>query len=108
MLALGTPDEVRRQAGQQSEKDAERPDMEEAFIAIVEKARAGENGSRSRRCRHERPAVNDERLGWFLAPPLRPREKEVRQMVRDRSNLAIGIGLPIVLILFSATACRST
>src|SRR5208283_1197763 len=25
--------------------------------------------------------------------------KEFRQMVRDRSNLAIGIGLPIVLIL---------
>ena len=25
--------------------------------------------------------------------------KEIRQLLRDRSNLAIGIGLPIVLIL---------
>ncbi|MDO4248344.1 MAG: ATP-binding cassette domain-containing protein [Neisseria sp.] len=37
ILALGTPAEVRRQAG---ETDAQRLDMEQAFIGIVEKARA--------------------------------------------------------------------
>lgn len=37
ILALGTPAEVRRQAG---ETDTQRLDMEQAFIGIVEKARA--------------------------------------------------------------------
>ena len=37
LLALGTPAEVRRQAG---ETDARRLDMEQAFIGIVERARA--------------------------------------------------------------------
>jgi hypothetical protein len=35
-------------------------------------------------------------------------KKETRQIIRDPSSIAVGVGLPLVLILLSATACRST
>ncbi|WP_298234270.1 ABC transporter ATP-binding protein, partial [uncultured Azohydromonas sp.] len=44
LLALGTPQEVRRQAG---ETDARRLDMEQAFIGIVERARVARQPERA-------------------------------------------------------------
>ncbi|WP_028997478.1 ATP-binding cassette domain-containing protein [Azohydromonas australica] len=44
LLALGTPQEVRRQAG---ETDAQRLDMEQAFIGIVERARVARQPERA-------------------------------------------------------------
>ena len=78
MLALGTPRAVRAQAG-----SAGAADMNSAFIAIVEQGRA----------RRRRPGMSG---SGFLRRALR---KEVRQMLRDKSNMAVGLLLPAALIL---------
>ena len=98
VLAQGTPAEIRRHAHPNSTRE---PTMEDAFIAIVEEAR-GPEGNRS--------ADSDQ--GDTIAITGLPRlplasaqrvfalvRKESRQMIRDASSVAIGIVLPVVLIL---------
>ena len=80
MLALGTPRAVRAQAG------AGAADMNSAFIAIVEQGRA----------RRRRPGMSG---SGFLRRFLALLRKEVRQMLRDKSNMAVGLLLPAALIL---------
>jgi ABC-type multidrug transport system ATPase subunit len=86
MLALGTPQAVREQAGGDGGTD-----MNSAFIAIVEQGRAD-----GRRQEPGRPRMNHPEFMRRFIALLR---KEVRQMLRDKSNLAVGLLLPIVLIL---------
>ncbi len=98
VLAQGTPAEIRSHA--RSSPDHE-PNMQDAFIAIVEESRqSGQNDNVPRESHGE----------WKLsAPPawlpgLVRRvgalvRKEARQMIRDASSVAIGIVLPVLLIL---------
>ena len=63
--------------------------MNSAFIAIVEHARARPHASGDRR-------MSASSFGRRFVALLR---KETRQLLRDRSNLAVGLLLPVVLIL---------
>ena len=87
LLALGTPREVRLQAGSSAQQPI---DMDGAFIAIVEQARSTAS---VRDTRGERMTPFMRRICSALI------SKETRQLLRDRSNLAVGLVLPVVLIL---------
>jgi ABC-2 type transport system permease protein len=100
ILAQGTPAELRSHAESAQAREAT---MEDAFIAIIEKARNGNGRSIS-----VPTEIQVDSLIAGAAPqwlPSRARrvwalvEKESWQMVRDASSLAIGIVLPVVLIL---------
>jgi ABC-2 type transport system permease protein len=100
VLAQGTPAEVRAR-GRETEGRA--PTMEDAFIAIVEEARRPEapNDSTSP-ARRAVPAVRIPHSLWLPASLRRVWslvKKEARQIVRDPSSIAIGIVLPLLLIL---------
>ncbi len=98
MLAQGTPAEIRRHA--KSSPDHE-PDMQDAFIAIVEEARqTGDNGHSETAPRAAIPITAPP--AWLPGPVRRVGalvRKETRQMLRDASSVAIGIVLPVLLIL---------
>jgi ABC-type multidrug transport system ATPase subunit/ABC-type Na+ efflux pump permease subunit len=112
ILAQGTPAEVRRRGRGQAGRE---PTMEEAFIAIVEEARRKDQNLEDRK--HDQGAASREPR---TSPEPRPREfnairrdslsektkrvlslvrKEARQIVRDPSSIAMGIVLPVILIL---------
>ena len=82
VLAQGTPAEVRRRARSEQGRT---PTMEDAFIAIVEEAREWQNLISGRLAKLRRI--------WSLV------RKEARQIVRDPSSIAIGVVLPVILIL---------
>jgi len=96
ILAQGTPAELRSRAAPADQE----PTMEDAFIAVVEQAR-----------RQQKPNGNAAETGelvpgsdWHWMPPKARRtwalvRKEARQMLRDASSIAIGIVLPVLLIL---------
>ncbi len=97
VLADGTPAEIRRHAGHQPGHAAT---MEDAFIAIVEQARrepVGRMGGGEATAKRETirllPLPPKARRVWSLV------RKESRQIVRDSSSIAIGIVLPVLLIL---------
>jgi ABC-2 type transport system permease protein len=99
VLAQGTPAEVRARG---RETDGRAPTMEDAFIAIVEEARPQTGNSergvrsadlRSSEFRTPHSAFRVLRRVWSLV------KKEARQIVRDPSSIAIGIVLPLLLIL---------
>ncbi len=101
ILAQGTPAELRSHA----DSTAMASTMEDAFIAIVEKSRTG-NGNGHRNPKRDGYVLDSLLAGaapqWL--PPKARRvwalvQKESWQMVRDASSLAIGIVLPVVLIL---------
>jgi ABC-2 type transport system permease protein len=95
VLAQGTPAEIRGRA----------PTMEDAFIAIVEEGRNGVGNERKERPDNEAAAPLDSatRIPRSAFPRLRRVwslvRKEARQVVRDPSSIAIGIVLPVILIL---------
>ncbi len=104
VLAQGSPGEIRARARADALPE---PTMEDAFIAVVERARRvsdrreGGSGMRQRtdaRGGPEAPTGSDSRsaklrrvraLVW----------KETRQIVRDPSSIAMGVILPLILIL---------
>jgi ABC-2 type transport system permease protein len=107
VLAEGTPAEVRRRAPAQSGHE---PTMEDAFIAIVEEARSQTAHAPSvgppSRGGPEVPVDSQQPLAsgnrglaakfrrvWSLV------RKESRQIVRDPSSIAIGVVLPVLLIV---------
>ncbi|MEX2113189.1 MAG: ATP-binding cassette domain-containing protein [Pirellulales bacterium] len=98
VLAQGTPAEIRSHA--RSSPDHE-PNMQDAFIAIVEEARAGGENSQTTAL----PAASlpiSAPPAWLPGPVRRVGalvRKEARQMLRDASSVAIGIVLPVLLIL---------
>jgi ABC-type multidrug transport system ATPase subunit/ABC-type Na+ efflux pump permease subunit len=98
VLAQGTPAEIRRHAQSTSTRE---PTMEDAFISIVEKARDSERN-------HAADSDGSASIVVTGLPPLPLASaqrvfslvrKEWRQMIRDASSVAIGIVLPVVLIL---------
>lgn len=98
VLAQGTPAEIRSRAKPTSHHDAT---MEDAFIAIVEQAR--QNGAQQEKTVGS-PAAVIPGADWHWLPAKARRvralvHKEARQMVRDASSIAIGIMLPVLLIL---------
>jgi ABC-2 type transport system permease protein len=110
ILAQGTPAELRSQS---IPPPGEEPTMEDAFIAIVEKSRNG-NGHGADHGTGEPKNANQRKLGgvsglnygpaldWLPAKSRRVWalvQKESRQMMRDASSIAIGIVLPVILIL---------
>ena len=98
VLAQGTPAEIRRRAKPAPGRE---PTMEDAFIAIVEEARRAE-GDRAQAA-EAGDTVTISASPRLLAPSARRVwslvRKESRQMIRDASSVAIGIVLPVVLIL---------
>jgi ABC-2 type transport system permease protein len=96
ILAQGTPAEIRARAHPQPGREAT---MEDAFIGIVEDARGGRAESAEGRAAKIDYGVNRD---WMPAKARRVStlvQKEVWQMFRDASSIAIGIVLPVVLIL---------
>jgi ABC-type multidrug transport system ATPase subunit/ABC-type Na+ efflux pump permease subunit len=98
ILAQGTPAELRGYAESSPGEDST---MESAFIAIVENSRNG-NGNHADQRLADPPIDYGPELDWL--PPKGRRvwslvKKESRQMVRDASSIAIGIVLPVILIL---------
>jgi ABC-2 type transport system permease protein len=104
VLAQGTPAEVRGAA----------PSMEDAFIRVVEKSRAGKSEVRNPKSEKDAPRTRRDfaegrtsfgfRISDFGLPPKVWRvwslvSKETRQMVRDPSSIAIGVVLPVILVL---------
>jgi ABC-2 type transport system permease protein len=97
VLAQGTPAEVRGDA----------PTMEDAFVAIVSRARNAEVRTPSTRNEPEPESPDSSIHPSSLIPhPFQKARrvwslvrKEARQMVRDPSSIAIGIVLPVLLIL---------
>jgi ABC-2 type transport system permease protein len=97
ILAQGTPAEIRQHA---VVEHGDKATMEEAFIAIVEEARreSPANGKGS-------AAAAPAEAIWLAPMPAKARRvwslvrKESRQIVRDSSSIAIGIVLPVLLIL---------
>jgi ABC-type multidrug transport system ATPase subunit/ABC-type multidrug transport system permease subunit len=107
VLAQGTPAEVRRRA---RPAPGRTPTMEDAFIAVVEESRS--NKSEIRNPKSEKIDVEGAdsghsaplRISDFALPAKVRRvwslvKKEARQVVRDPSSIAIGIVLPVLLIL---------
>jgi ABC-type multidrug transport system ATPase subunit/ABC-type multidrug transport system permease subunit len=97
MLAEGTPDQIRARG----HSEGRAPNMEDAFIAIVTEARGPAQVTPGPT---ENPVVAAQgaarisrgsgfRRIWALTL------KEVRQIIRDPSSVAIGIVLPVMLIL---------
>jgi ABC-2 type transport system permease protein len=103
ILAQGTPGEVR--AHGRAEPGCT-PTMEDAFIAIVEQARGDQRTETETKPadatsdsmsvpaeRAQAPILASARRVWSLV------RKEAKQIVRDPSSIAIGIILPLILIL---------
>jgi len=111
VLAQGTPAEVRSHARPEPGRS---PTMEDAFIAIVDKSRGSLAASRSptptgdpaRGLASERdakpqaasPLAKKARRVWALM------QKEFRQILRDPSSVAIGVVLPLMLIVLFGLA----
>ncbi|MGD9724569.1 MAG: ATP-binding cassette domain-containing protein [Pirellulales bacterium] len=96
--AQGTPAEIRARAGNVNGRE---PTMEDAFIAIVEDARKNETAADGGAAGKDTVEIHAE-PAW-LPPSVRRVSalvrKESRQMIRDASSVAIGIVLPVLLIL---------
>ncbi len=98
ILAQGTPAELRARA---ESSEVGEPTMEETFIAVVEQARGDKAKQQEDRQAGGTIAVGPD---WHWLPPKLRRtralvQKEARQMLRDPSSIAIGIVLPVILIL---------
>ena len=98
VLAQGTPAEIRSRA---RADQAKAPTMEDAFIAIVE---AGPRRRSAAKLQAGRGMTRTSAEQPVLGAPKRTASvrlirKEARQIVRDPSSIAIGIVLPVVLIL---------
>jgi ABC-type multidrug transport system ATPase subunit/ABC-type multidrug transport system permease subunit len=99
VLARGTPAEIRRYAPVQEGREAT---MEDAFIAIVEAGRGSDAGPTA-----PAPVVSQRPFTIGDTTALTARvariwalvKKELRQIVRDPSSIAVGMVLPAVLIL---------
>ena len=99
VLARGTPAEIRRYAPVEEGRETR---MEDAFIAIVEAGRkTGAEPPVRVRAAAQRPftlgsttslSARTARI-WTLV------KKEVRQILRDPSSIAVGMVMPVVLIL---------
>jgi ABC-2 type transport system permease protein len=102
ILAQGTPAELRSHSHPGPDLE---PTMEDAFISIVEESRTGDghlgetsqlSGAGASKLDYG-PALDwlpaKSRRVWALV------QKESRQMMRDASSIAIGIVLPVILIL---------
>jgi ABC-2 type transport system permease protein len=102
VLAQGTPAEVRSHAHSESGRT---PTMEDAFIAVVADAReepqapvldtpavAGQPADTVPQVRHRRLTARARRIASIM-------RKEARQIFRDPSSVAIGVVLPVILIL---------
>jgi ABC-type multidrug transport system ATPase subunit/ABC-type multidrug transport system permease subunit len=99
VLAQGTPAEVRSQA---RPAPGHAPTMEDAFIAVVEEARSERRQEGDKAGRRRALPASLFRTSWLPAPLRRVRAlvwKEARQIFRDPSSIAIGIVLPVLLIL---------
>jgi ABC-2 type transport system permease protein len=114
VLIQGTPAEVRRHAHPEAGHTAT---MEDAFLAIVAEARGDVNGRRGERENgrstdsfSDPAAVSvspSPRLPFSLSRNLAEKlrrilalvRKETRQIVRDPSSIAIGVILPVILIV---------
>ena len=117
VLAQGTPAEVRRHAKPEPGKT---PTMEDAFIAIVEEGRAGEGEkretSRQGEREPERQVAVETRARTVSASPCladtrstgscrscgasgRWCARNIAQIIRDPSSIAIGVVMPVMLIL---------
>ncbi len=98
ILATGTPAEIRARAPQGP--TGGESSMEEAFIAVVEEAR---DEQAPQTAAAGTPAMfYGSEPAWLPAKAQRVWalvQKETRQMLRDSSSIAIGIVLPVVLIL---------
>jgi ABC-2 type transport system permease protein len=110
VLAQGTPAEIRARAKPEPGKSAT---MEDAFIAIVQEARTQKSGSGSQ----ESEASNQGAASSLAADPRSltsarghrhlaklPRiwalvRKEYRQIARDPSSIAMGVVMPVLLIV---------
>jgi ABC-type multidrug transport system ATPase subunit/ABC-type multidrug transport system permease subunit len=99
VLAHGTPAEIRRHAPVEEGRES---NMEDAFIAIVEAGRGSDAGPPAQvrvATRRPEPISSTTDLTakawrtWALV------KKEVRQILRDPSSIAVGMVLPMVLIL---------
>ncbi|MBI2823401.1 MAG: ABC transporter ATP-binding protein/permease [Planctomycetia bacterium] len=97
VLAQGTPAEVR---GHARPEPGRAPTMEDAFVAIVEEARQEEKPTAAH-AKSARAAARS--FGDFLPAKLRRIgalvRKETRQLIRDPSSIAIGVMMPVLLIL---------
>ena len=106
ILAQGSPAEVRALA--RTRRPAE-PSMEDAFIAVVEKIarsaaiggrRAARRGVKRAPCEKRRIQVEFQMPGASKRRRIRALVfKEMHQIVRDPSSIAIGVVLPLILIL---------
>jgi len=100
ILAHGTPAEIRRYAPAEEGRDSR---MEDAFIAIVAAGREAEASLPpvQRKIVERRPFTIDRANDlaakawriWALV------KKEVRQILRDPSSIAVGVVMPVLLIL---------
>jgi ABC-type multidrug transport system ATPase subunit/ABC-type Na+ efflux pump permease subunit len=100
ILAHGTPAEIRRYAPAEEGRESR---MEDAFIAIVAAGREAEASLPpvQRKIAERRPFTIDRTNDlaakawriWALV------KKEVRQILRDPSSIAVGVVMPVLLIL---------
>jgi ABC-2 type transport system permease protein len=99
VLAHGTPAEIRSYAPVEEGREAR---MEDAFIAIVTASRGGEAGpalevqvAAPRQLTIDRTTELSTKAWriWALV------KKEVRQIFRDPSSIAVGVVMPVLLIL---------
>lgn len=100
ILAQGTPAAIRGHAQAEAGKT---PTMVDAFLAIVEKARGAQPKRNEPQLNAPSAASNGERgatgllaSAWRVLSLVR---KETKQIARDPSSIAIGIILPVILIL---------
>jgi ABC-2 type transport system permease protein len=102
VLAQGAPADVRSRA---RPEPARAPTMEDAFIAIVEEARSEKPETRNPKSEIRNKRVDfGFRISDFGFPPKLRRawslvKKETLQIVRDPSSIAIGVVLPVMLVL---------
>ena len=94
-LAEGTPAEIRAHA---RADDGQEPNMEDAFIAIVEAVRATSADPAARRP-HDGSDVASQHVHGAPAPHRRADPQGDRQVVRDPSSIAVGIVMPMVLLV---------
>jgi ABC-2 type transport system permease protein len=100
-LALDTPAGIRESVSSKTGSDIT---MEDAFIAIVAKARDGGHPDEARKNAREEAAGYYEAnpSGAGLAKTAKTRAliiKETRQMMRDKSTVTLGVILPVILLL---------
>jgi ABC-type multidrug transport system ATPase subunit/ABC-type Na+ efflux pump permease subunit len=110
VLAQGTPADIRSRARPEPGKSAT---MEDAFIAIVQEARG--DGEKAGKGEGEKARRGDAREASSLSPflPVSPSRhlfaklrrigtlvrKEYRQIARDPSSIAVGVVMPVLLIV---------